>query len=98
MFIAKFVSFVCWFRVGIIWGVGIRGLHGLKIEARTRPVPEIVWPDPTRAAQLNLEPEPEIPPPPQLASDREKDTHREREMDACEPVSVRLFLQAMSLS
>ncbi len=25
-----------------------RGLHGLKTEARTRPVPEIVWPDPTR--------------------------------------------------
>ncbi len=28
--------------------VHIRGLHGLKTEARTRPVPEIVWPDPTR--------------------------------------------------
>ncbi len=28
--------------------VTIRGLHGLKTEARTRPVPEIVWPDPTR--------------------------------------------------
>ncbi len=43
-----------------------RGLHGLKTEARTRPVPEIVWPDPTRAAQLNLEPEPDpkSPPPP----------------------------------
>ncbi len=37
----------------------IRGLHGLKTEARTRPVPEIVWPDPTWAAQLNLEPEPD---------------------------------------
>ncbi len=24
-----------------------RGLHRLKIEARTRPVPEIVWPDPS---------------------------------------------------
>ncbi len=24
-----------------------RGLHGLKTEARTRPVPENVWPDPT---------------------------------------------------
>ncbi len=36
-----------------------RGLHGLKTEARTRPVPEIVRPDPTRAAQLNLEPEPD---------------------------------------
>ncbi len=35
--------------------VCVRGLHGLKTEARTRPVPEIVWPDPTRAAQLNLE-------------------------------------------
>ncbi len=43
-----------------------RGLHGLKTEARTRPVPEIVWPDPTRAARLNLEPEPDprSPPPP----------------------------------
>ncbi len=43
-----------------------RVLHGLKTEARTRPVPEIVWPDPTRAAQLNLEPEPDpkSPPPP----------------------------------
>ncbi len=28
-----------------------RGLHGLKTEARTRPVPEIVWPDPTRPEQ-----------------------------------------------
>ncbi len=28
--------------------VSRRGLHGLKTEARTRPVPEIVWPDPTR--------------------------------------------------
>ncbi len=48
-----------------------RGLYGLKTEARTRPVPEIVWPnptrpDPTRAAQFNLEPEPDpkSPPPP----------------------------------
>ncbi len=29
-------------------GEQIRGLHGLKTEARTRPVPEIVWPNPTR--------------------------------------------------
>ncbi len=28
-----------------------RGLHGLKTEARTRPVPEIVWPNPTRPEQ-----------------------------------------------
>ncbi len=28
--------------------IAIRGLHGLKTEARTRPVPEIVWPNPTR--------------------------------------------------
>ncbi len=44
-----------------------RGLHGLKTEARTRPVPEIVWPNPTWVAQLNLEPEPDpkSPPPPQ---------------------------------
>ncbi len=46
-----------------------RGLHGLKTEARTRPIPEIVWPDPTwpdpaRAAQLNLEPEPDPKSPP----------------------------------
>ncbi len=33
----------CWMR-----GVQSRGLHGLKTEARTRPVPEIVWPNPTR--------------------------------------------------
>ncbi len=46
-----------------IIGLPARGLHGLKTEARTRPVPEIVWPDPTRAAQLNLEPEPDPPPP-----------------------------------
>ncbi len=26
----------------------VRGLHGLKTEARTRPVPDIVWPNPTR--------------------------------------------------
>ncbi len=42
------------------WAIQARGLHGLKIEAQTRPVPEIAWPDPSRAAQLNLEPEPEI--------------------------------------
>ncbi len=29
-------------------GISVRGLHGLKTEARTRPVPEIVWPNPTR--------------------------------------------------
>ncbi len=29
--------------------IKIRGLHGLKTEARTRPVPEIIWPDPTRS-------------------------------------------------
>ncbi len=49
---------------GARWRAQFRGLHGLKTEARTRPVPEIVWPDPTRpdptrAAQLNLEPEPD---------------------------------------
>ncbi len=62
-----------------------RGLHGLKIEARTRPVPEIVWPDLTQAAQLNLE----------------RARERPREMDEscmCEPASVRLSLQAMRLS
>ncbi len=55
-----------------------RGLHGLKIEARTRPVPEIVWPDLTQAAQINLE----------------RARERPREMDescVCEPASVRLF-------
>ncbi len=51
-----------------------RGLHGLKTEARTRPVPEIVWPDPTRAAQLNLEPEPDPKsPPPPITNKKEKD-------------------------
>ncbi len=43
-----------------------RGLHGFEIKARTRPVHEIVWPDPAQVAQLNLEPEPDpnSPPPP----------------------------------
>ncbi len=38
------------FLRGIFWEhyILIRGLHGLKTEARTRPVPEIVWPNPTR--------------------------------------------------
>ncbi len=54
-----------------------RGLHGLKTEARTRPVPEIVWPNPTRPAQLNLEPEPDpksppTPPPPQRITKKKK--------------------------
>ncbi len=49
-----------------------RGLHGLKTEARTRPVPEIVWPDPTRAAQLNLEPEPDPKSPPTTNSQKKK--------------------------
>ncbi len=34
-------------------GGRVRGLHGLKIEARTRPVPDIVWPDPTRPERHN---------------------------------------------
>ncbi len=45
-----------------------RGLHGLKTEARTRARTRdrLTRPDPTRAAQLNLEPEPnpKSPPPP----------------------------------
>ncbi len=49
-----------------------RGLHGLKTEARTRPVPEIVWPDPTRAAQLNLEPEPDPKSPPPAHNEYKK--------------------------
>ncbi len=55
------------------WG-WLRGLHGLKTEARTRPVPEIVWPDPTRAAQLNLEPEPDPKsPPPHIRNKKKKE-------------------------
>ncbi len=68
-FTQKFVLYDHWF-------IQTRGLHGLKTEARTRPVPEIVWPDPTRAAQLNLEPEPDpkSPPPPITnTKKREKD-------------------------
>ncbi len=56
-----------------------RGLHGLKTEARTRPVPEIVWPDPTRAAQLNLEPEPDpkyAPPPPHHNEQQQKNKEK----------------------
>ncbi len=49
-----------------------RGLHGLKTEARTRPVPEIIWPNPTRAAQLNLEPEPDPKSPPPTANSQQK--------------------------
>ncbi len=54
-------------------GEAVRGLHGLKTEARTRPVPEIVWPDPTRAAQLNLEPEPDPKSPELIIYLRERD-------------------------
>ncbi len=58
-----FMSFflICWAQKKIFWriwvtkqltvAIGIHdifGLHGLKTEARTRPVPEIVWPNPTR--------------------------------------------------
>ncbi len=32
----------------------------LEVWSPNPAVPEIVWPDPTRAAQLNLEPEPEV--------------------------------------
>ncbi len=49
-----------------------RGLHGLKTEARTRPVPEIVWPNPTWVAQLNLEPEPDPKSPPQRIANNKK--------------------------
>ncbi len=49
-----------------------RGLHGLKTEARTRPVPEIVWPNPTRpdpsgTVKFRARTQPDIsplPPPP----------------------------------
>ncbi len=40
-----------------------RGLHGLKTEARTRPVPEIVWPDPSGTVKFRARTRPEIPPP-----------------------------------
>ncbi len=48
---------------------GTRGLHRLKTEARTRPVPEIVWPDPTRpdpsgTVKFRARTRPETPPPP----------------------------------
>ncbi len=68
--LSRRVFFFFFFKVGcqLSYRLSVppRGLHGLKTEARTRPVPEIVWPDPTRAAQLNLEPEPDpkSPPPP----------------------------------
>ncbi len=32
-----------------------RGLHGLKIEARTWPVPEIVWPDPSGTVKFRAQ-------------------------------------------
>ncbi len=40
----------------------VRGLHGLKTEARTRPVPEIVWPDPSGKVKFRARTRPEIPP------------------------------------
>ncbi len=64
------------FRTEEMIDIQTRGLHGLKTEARTRPVPEIVWPDPTRAARLNLEPEPDPrspPPPPQRIANKKKE-------------------------
>ncbi len=42
-----------------------RGLHGLKTEARTRPVPEIVWPDPSGTVKFRARTRPEITPAPQ---------------------------------
>ncbi len=41
-----------------------RGLHGLKTEARTRPVPEIVRPDPSGTVKFRARTRPEITPPP----------------------------------
>ncbi len=37
-----------------------RGLHGLKTEARTRPVPEIVRPDPSGTVKFRARTRPEI--------------------------------------
>ncbi len=56
-----------------------RGRHGLKTEARTRPVPEIVCPDPTRAAQLNLEPEPDPKSPPAPVPAPQRITKKKKE-------------------
>ncbi len=62
-----------------------RGLHGLKTEARTRDC--LTQPDPTRAAQLNLEPEPEpdprFPPPPPTNSQLNKKGKRLHFTIAC---------------
>ncbi len=67
LYIVHYLIYV--FFLILVWYC-IRGLHRLKTEAWTRPVPEIVWPDPTRAAQLNLEPEPEPKSPPSPPTQR----------------------------
>ncbi len=58
-------------------GLWIEFCTGSKLEARTRPLPEIglTRPDPTRAAQLNLEPEPDpkSPPPPPTTNKKKKE-------------------------
>ncbi len=42
-------------------GTQTRGLHGLKTEARTRPVPEIVWPDPSGTVKFRARTDPKSP-------------------------------------
>ncbi len=60
----------------MVWGcmsaAGTRGLHGLKMEARTRPVPEIVWPDPSGTVKFRARTRPEIPPPPTNSQQKKK--------------------------
>ncbi len=49
-----------------------RGLHGLKTEARTRPVPEIVRPDPSGTVKFRARTRPEIPPPQRIANKKKR--------------------------
>ncbi len=69
-FIITFITLSEQYYIGILadhknCSARTRGLHGLKTEARTRPVPEIVWPDPTRGTvKFRARTRPEITPPP----------------------------------
>ncbi len=71
----NFQAGVIWKRLELnsaeLWPFS-RGLHGLKTEARTRPVPEIVWPDPSGTVKFRARTRPEIPPPRPTTNNKKK--------------------------
>ncbi len=56
-------------RMALNTNTHTRGLHGLKTEARTRPVPEIVWPDPSGTVKFRAR---NHPPPPRATTNNTK--------------------------